>query len=177
MDRGFLACDTDADLVTIPVLTQKPHNAVETCQVPREGPEPRAVNCVLESLDTCGLGEVLLKEDAGFAIQTLVDASWLGRGERTMVEKSSKYSHQSSGAAENATRKIENSSKTCDCVSHEKHGCRGDSESVVPPWAVRRVAHVLSQSDKCDDDHSVRVRLRSKECDSRWPSGSQACVQ
>ena len=30
-------------------------------------------------------------------------------------------------------------------------------------WDVELVAHVLSQSEKCDDDHNVRVRLRMRE--------------
>ena len=39
MDRGSLVHhDTDADLVTSPVLIQKLHSAVETREVPHEGP-------------------------------------------------------------------------------------------------------------------------------------------
>ena len=45
-DRGSLSHDAGSDLVTTPVLIQKLHSAVETRQVPHEGPEPRAVNCV-----------------------------------------------------------------------------------------------------------------------------------
>ena len=86
------------------MLVQKLHSAVETRQVSHEGPEPRAVNCVLENLDTCGLGEVLLEGDAGSASQTLVDPAWVGRGERTMAEKSSKCSRQSTGAGEKCER-------------------------------------------------------------------------
>ena len=130
MDRGSLAHDTDADLVTTPVLMQKLHSAVETRQVSHEGPEPHAANCVLENIDTCGLGEVLLKGDAGSAIQTLVDPGWVGRGERTMAEKSSKCSHQSSSAGENAVRKIESSAKTSDCVLPVRFGCQVNSEGI-----------------------------------------------
>ena len=148
-----LAHVTDADLVTTPVLMQKLHSAVVTRQVSHEGPEPRAVNCVLENLDTCGLGEVLLMGDAGSAIQTLVDP----RGERMMAEKISKCSHQSSGARENAVQKFESSAKTNDCVLPERSGCQVNSEGIAPPWVVGRVAHVLSQSEKRDDDHNVRV--------------------
>ena len=155
-----LAHVTDADLVTTPVLMQKLHSAVVTRQVSHEGPEPRAVNCVLENLDTCGLGEVLLMGDAGSAIQTLVDP----RGERMMAEKSSECSHQSSGARENAVQKFESSAKTNDCVLPERFGCQVNSEGIPPPWVVGRVAHVLSQSEKRDDDHNVRVRLRMREC-------------
>ena len=61
MDRGFLARSTDADLVMNTMLTQKPHNVVETRQVSHEAPERHAVNCVLENLDANGLGRVLLK--------------------------------------------------------------------------------------------------------------------
>ena len=38
-----------------------------------ESSETRAVNGVLENLDTCGLDEVLLKRDVGSAIRILVD--------------------------------------------------------------------------------------------------------
>ena len=62
MDRGFLAHGTD---VTNIVLIQKVHCAVEARQVSHEVPEPRAVNCVLENLETSELGKVLLKGDAG----------------------------------------------------------------------------------------------------------------
>ena len=144
MDRGFLAHVTDADLVTNPVLTQKLHSAVETRQVSHEGPEPRAVNCVLETLDTSGLGKLLLKGDAVSPVQTLVEPAWVGRGERTMAEKSSKCSHQSSGAGENAVRKIESSAKTCDCVLPERLSCHVNSEGIDPPWVVGCVAYVLS---------------------------------
>ena len=98
MDRGSLAHDTDANLVTNPTLTQKLHSAVETRQVSHEGPEPRAVNCVLENLDMCGLGEVLPRR--------------------------STCPHQPNGTAENAVRKIESSAKTCDCVLLERFGCK-----------------------------------------------------
>ena len=105
MDRGFLAHGADADLVTNTMLIQKLHSAVAVRQVSHEGPEPRAVNCVLENLDASGWGKVLLKEDAGSAAQTLVPPVWVGRGERMTAEKSSKCLHQSSGAGENAAQR------------------------------------------------------------------------
>ena len=46
-----------------PVLIQKIHSTMETCHAPHESPQTRAVFGVLENLDTCGLGEVLLKRD------------------------------------------------------------------------------------------------------------------
>ena len=55
----------------------------------------RAVNGVLENLDTCGLDEMLLKQDVGSTIRILVDPARVGRGERMMAEKCSKYVHQS----------------------------------------------------------------------------------
>ena len=85
MDRGSLAHDVHTD----PVLIFRIHSAVETCQVPHENSETRAANGVLENLDTCGLDEVLLKRDVGFAIRKLVNPAWVGRGEKTMEEKSS----------------------------------------------------------------------------------------
>ena len=41
---------------------------------------------------------------------------------------------------------------------------KSTAEVFVPPWVVGCVAHVLSQSEKRDDDHNVRVRLRMREC-------------
>ena len=67
-----------------------------------------------ENLDAKGLGRVLLKGSVGSAAQTFVDPFWVGRGERMMPEKSSKCSHQSSGAGESDVRKIESSAKTND---------------------------------------------------------------
>ena len=111
MDRGSLA----HDVCTGPVLIQKIHSAVETCQVPHESPQTRAVNGVLENLDTCGLGEVLLKRYVGSAIRILVDPARVGRGEKTMAEKCSNYLHQSNGMSENATKRVETSVTTSDC--------------------------------------------------------------
>ena len=73
MDRGFLACGTDADLVTNTMLLQKLHNAAEARQLSHEAPEPHAVSCVLENLDANGFCRVLLKGDVGSAAQTFVD--------------------------------------------------------------------------------------------------------
>ena len=154
MDRRFLAHGTDADLVKNTMLIQKLHSAVER-QVSHEVPEPRAVKCVLENLDS----KVLLKGDAESAVQTLVDPALVGRGERMMSEKSSKCLHQSSGAGENAMRKIESSAKTNKSVLPERFGCRVNSKGIVPPWVAGCVAHVLSRSEKRNDDHNVRVRL------------------
>ena len=86
MDRGPFAHDVHTD----PVLIQKTHSAVDTCQVLHESSETLAVNGVRESLDTCCLGEVLLKRDGGSSIRILVNLAWIGRGEKTMAEKSSK---------------------------------------------------------------------------------------
>ena len=61
MDRSFLACGTDADLVTNTMLIQKLHSVVEAREVSHDAPEPHAVSCVLENLDANGLGRVLLK--------------------------------------------------------------------------------------------------------------------
>ena len=100
MDRGPFAHDVHMD----PALMQKIHSAVETCQVLHESSETRAVNGVLENLVTCGLGEVLLKRDVGSAIWILVNPVWVGRREKTMAEKSSKFLHQSNSTSENAAQ-------------------------------------------------------------------------
>ena len=109
MDYGFLGRDTDVDLATILVLIQRP----------TVGPEPHAIDCVLAYLDAWALREVLFKADNEPAIQALVDAVRVKRGERTMVEESPKYSHQSNGAVENAVRRIESLSRTYVCVARE----------------------------------------------------------
>ena len=158
LDRGPFAHGVHMD----PVLTQKIHSAVETCQVLHESSETRAVNGVLEDLATCGLGEVLLKRDVGSAIRTLINPAWVGRGDKTMTEKSSKCLHQSNSTSENAVKGIETSLTASDCELPEWFGCRVDSESIAPSRIVGCAVHVLSQSEKRRDDHNVRVRLRTR---------------
>ena len=157
MDRGSFAHDVYTD----PVLIQRIHSTVETCQVLHESSETRAVNGALENLDTCCLGEVLLKRDVGSVIRILVDPARVGRGEKTMAEKCSKYLHQSIGISENAVKRIEMPVTTSDCVLPEWSGCKVDSESIALSWTVGCAVHVLSQSEK--HDHNVRVRLRTRE--------------
>ena len=79
----------------------------------------RALCDRLSYLDIWDLGEVLLKADNEPAIDALIDAVRVKRGERTMVAKSPKYSHQSNGAAENAVRRIERLTRTYVCVARE----------------------------------------------------------
>ena len=137
MDRGFLARSTDADLVTNTMLTQKPHNTAEAHQVSHEAPDPHAVNCAVENLDTNGLCRVFLKRSVGSAAQTFVDPVGVGRGERMMEEKSSKCLHQSSGAGENDVREIESSAKTNDPDLPEEFGMQSQLQrhcSAVVCW-------------------------------------------
>ena len=157
MDRGSHA----HDVYTGPF--QRIDSAVETCQVLHESPQTRAVNGVLENLDTCGLGEVLLKRDVGSAIRILVDPTRVGRGERTMAEKCSKYLHQSNGMSENGTRRVETSATTSDCELPEWSRCKTDSENIAPSRIVGCAVHVLSQSEKRKDDRNVCVRLRTRK--------------
>ena len=63
-------------------------------------------------------------------------------------------------------RKIESSAKTNDSVLPEMFRCRVNSKGIVPPWVAGCVAHVLSRSEKSNDDHNVRVRLKIR---SRGP--------
>ena len=85
MDNGFLGRDTDADLATILVLVQRPHGAKRPCQVLRKGPELYAIDCVLASLDSWGLAEVLLNANNEPAIQALVDGVRAKRGDTLMT--------------------------------------------------------------------------------------------
>ena len=166
MDYEFLDRHTDADLATILVLAQGSYGAVGACQVLRKGPEPFAVDCVLAYLESWGLAQVLLEADNEPAIQALVDGVWAKRGERTIVEKSPKHSQQSTGAAENAVRRIESLTRTNVCVLQKKLGYKVDTKSIVLPWLVRHAAYVLSRFIKRDDGRSAWARLRGKECDS-----------
>ena len=158
MDRGPFAHGVHMD----PVLTQKTHGAVETCQVLHESSETRAVNGVLQNLVTSGLGEVLLKRDVRSAIRILANPAWVGRGEKTMAEKSSKYLRQPNSTSENAVKGIETSVTASDCELPEWFGCQFDSESIAPSRIVGCAVHVLNQSEKRGDDHKVRVRLRTR---------------
>ena len=126
-EPSFLGRDTDVELPTILVLIQRPHGAVEACQVLRKSPAPYAIDCVLAYLDTWSLREVLLKANIEPAIQTLVDAVRVRRSERTMVEKSPEYSHQSTGAVESAMRRSRASSELYVCVLQEKLGYKVDN--------------------------------------------------
>ena len=64
----------------------------------------------------------------------------------------------------NLKTRIESSAKTNDSVLAEKFGCRVNSKGIVPPWVAGCVAHVLSRSEKRNDEHNVRVRLKMRKC-------------
>ena len=149
------------DVCTDPVKVQKIHSAVEACQVPHESSETRAVNGVLENLGTSGLDEVLLTRDVRSAIRILVNPARVGREGETMAEKCSKYLHQSNGTSENAMENIETTVTASDCESPEWLGCQVDSETIAPSQ-IGYTVRVLSQSERCRDDHNVRVRLRTR---------------
>ena len=174
MDRGFLACGTDVDLVTHTMLIQKLHNAAEARQVSHEAPERHAVSCVLENVYANGLGRVLLKEDVGSAAQTLVDPVWVGRGERTVAEKSSKYLRHSSGVGENDVRKIKSSANINDSVQPGEFGCRANSKrhcSAVGCWMYDTRASSLREASQCA--RSVEDEKIQRCVDTgRWNSGS-----
>ena len=118
-----------------------------------ESSETRAVNGVLENLDACGLDDVLLKRDFGSAIRIRVDPARVGRGERTIAEKSSKNLHQSNSTSENAVKEIETPVTNSDCVLPEWFGCKVASENIAPSC----------QSERRKEDHNVRVRLRTRK--------------
>ena len=56
----------------------------------------------------------------------------------------------------------ETSVTTGDYVLPEWFGCQVDSESIAPSRNVGCAAQVSSQSERCRDDHNVRVRLRTR---------------
>ena len=127
MDHGPFTHGVHMD----PVLTQKIHRAVGTCQVLHESSETRAVKGVLEDLDTRGLGEAVPKLDVGSAIRMLANPAWVGQGGRTMAEESSKCLHQSNSTSENAVENIETTVTASDCESPEWFGYQVDSESIA----------------------------------------------
>ena len=67
----------------------------------------------------------------------------------------------SNSTSENVVENIETTVTASDCEMPEWFGCQVDSESIAPSrigYAVR----VLSLSERCRDDHNVRVRLRTR---------------
>ena len=134
------------ELATILVLVQRPHGAVGVCQVLRKGPEPYAIDCVLAYLDIWGLREVLLKADNEPAIQAFVDAVRVRRSERTMVEKSPKYPHQSNGAVGNAVRRVESLTRTYVCVCCRRSlATKSTATALFYRGLVRHATHALSR--------------------------------
>ena len=163
MDRGSLA----HDVCTGPVLIQKIHSAVETCQVPHESPQTRAVNGVLENLDTCSLGRSVAqarcwvchsdtrrpskgrtrrKDDGREVFEVFASVEW---HERECYEKS---------------RNISDNQRLR--VAGMVSGCKTDSESTAPSRIVGSAVRVLSQSEKRKHDRNVRVRLRTNKLSS-----------
>ena len=67
----------------------------------------------------------------------------------------------SSSTSENAVEIIETTVTASDCESPEWFGCQADSESIAPS-KIGHTVRVLSQSERCRDDHNVRDRLRTR---------------
>ena len=136
----------------------------------RQGPEPYAINCVLAYLGSWGLREVLLKADNEPAIQALVDAVRVKRGERTMVARvrSTRINRM---VRSRMLCEVSRASRepTCGCCKRNLD-TRLTTKSMVLPWLVRHAAYVLSRFVK-RDGRSAWARLRGKECDSPVGTG------
>ena len=142
---------------TDPVLIQEIYNAVEACQVLHETSETRVVDGVLENLVPSGVGW-----KRGCWVCHSDARTQQGSDERrTLAEKCSKYLHQSNGTSANAVGNIVMTATASDCESPEWLGCQGDSESIAPSQ-IGYTVRVLSQSERCRDDHNVPVRLGTR---------------
>ena len=169
MDYGFLGRDTDVDLVGILVLMQRPHRAVEACQVLRKAPKPYAIDCVLAFLDTWGLREVLLKADNEPAIQTPVDAVRVRQGREDDGGKESEVLASVKWCGrERCAKDREAHGNLRVFVLQEKLGYKVDSKSIVLPWLVRHAAYVLSRFVKHDDE-TVDFKI---VLEPRWATGT-----
>ena len=79
-----------------------------------------------------------------------------------MTVKSSKYSHQLSSTSENTVKVIETTVTASDCVLPAWFRCQVNTESIAPSLIVGCAAPVFSQPEKRNDDHNVRVRLKTR---------------
>ena len=148
---------------TVLVLLRRTHGAQRDCQMVREATEPHAVDCVRVRLDAWRLSEVLFKGDSGSAAQVLVDEMQVERSEEAVVEESPKCLHQSGSEAEDTVQRVESPTQTCARVLREELGSKVVNNSIASSRPDRQV--VPSQSEKRDDGHSTRSRVKGKECD------------
>ena len=127
--------------------------------------KPHAVDHVQACFDAWDLSEELfIKGDGESVTQTLVDATQVGRGEKAMMEKSSKCLHQSGSEAEDAAQRIECLKQTRSGVLRDKLGGKVIRESIALPRPDEQA--VSNQSKKRDDGHGERSREKKKECNS-----------
>ena len=105
---------------------------------------------------------MLSKENSESAAQVLVDEMEVERGEEAVVEESPKCLYQSGSEAEDTVQRIESLTQTCARVLREELGSKVVSKSIA---SSRRDRQVPSQSEKRDDGHSTRSRVKGKECD------------
>ena len=147
---------------TVLVLLKETHSGRD-CQVSREATEPHAVDCVRVCLDAWGLSEVLFKGTSESAAQALVDEMEVERSEKAVVEESPKCLYQSGIEVEDTVQRIESPTRTRTRVLREKLGRKVDSKSIASSRPDRQ--EVLSQTEKRDDGHSTRSRVKGKECD------------
>ena len=87
----------------------------------------------------------------------------LSRGNSKSAAESPKCLYQSGSEAEDSVQRIESLIKTCARVLREELGSEDVSNSIASSRPDRQV--VPSQSEKRDDGHSTRSRVKGRECD------------
>ena len=161
--RRFPSRNVNENLSTVLVLSRRTHRAEGARQPVRGTVKSNAVDRVQARFDAKDLSEEMFKGDGESVTQTLVDAMQVGRGEKPMMEKSSKCLHQSGSEAEDAAQRIECLKQTRACVLREKLCRKVVRESITLSQPDEQV--VSNQAKKRDDGHGERSRVKGKKCD------------
>ena len=116
----------------------------------------RSIVCVRP--DAWGLSDALVKEDSESAAQMLVDEMQVERSEEAVAKESPKCLYQSGSEDEDTVQRIESLTQTCARVLREELGRKVVSKGIASSRPER-------QSEKRDDGHGTRSRVKFKECD------------
>eukprot|EP00959_Pyramimonas_sp_CCMP1952_P030622 641818-Pyramimonas_sp.AAC.1 len=136
MDYCFVNTELETEMINILVMVQSPEDAVASFMVIHKGPS-EYVNSALELyLGVCGAAGIILNGDQGPSLQAVITAIQNWGKHSTQVEKAPKGSHQSSGAIENAVE--------IDGELEAKLEVKIGPKSLIMPWLVRHVGHLLT---------------------------------
>ena len=158
-DCGFSSHSMNKNSPTVLVLLKKPIVRNENVRWFAK-PQSLMRSIVCGSVLTLG---VKCYGDSESATQALVDEMQVERSEEAVVEESPKCLYQSGSEAEDTAQKIESLTQTCGRVLREKLGRKVASKSIASSRPDRQV-----QSEKRDDGHGSRSRVKCKECGGPW---------